>query len=73
MHCNNNVITIKMPVKKEYSQVLRLTASGACNQAGFDLDVIEDIRVVVSEVLNCLLEAGSAQFEVSFTIENEKV
>jgi len=70
---DNNIIKIKMPIKKEYSQILRLTIAGVGNQAAFDLDTIEDMKVVISEILNCLISTDSEQFEVSFKIENKKV
>ncbi len=73
MDCNNNTISIKIPVVKEYSQILRLTASGAFNQAGFDIDIIRDVKVVVSEVFNCMLQAKTAMCEVIFVINKEEL
>ena len=70
---DNNIIKIRMPIKKEYSQILRLTIAGVGNQALFDLDTIEDMKVVVSEILNCLIPTDSEQFDISFSIEHKRV
>ncbi|HEX6923454.1 MAG TPA: ATP-binding protein, partial [Bacillales bacterium] len=38
-----------VPAQPEYVGVVRLTASGVANRAGFTYDEIEDIKVAVSE------------------------
>ena len=44
-----------LPLKAEFVSVARLTGSGIANRAGFDFDAIEDIKVVLSEVCNSLI------------------
>ena len=73
MDFEDNVITLNMPVKKEYSQILRLTTAGAFNQAGFDINTVGDAKVVVSEVFNCLLNTDIVQFDIAFSITIGKV
>lgn len=70
---SNKTIFIKIPVIKEYSQILRLTASGAFNQAGFDIDIIRDAKVVVSEVFNCMLQAKIPICEVAFILNESEL
>src|SRR5690625_7885510 len=42
-------IEIKVPAKAEYVGVIRLTVSGIANRMGFSYDVIEDLKVAISE------------------------
>lgn len=69
----NNKISIKVPTKKEYTQILRLTIAGATNLAGFALDVVDDSRVIVSEIMNAAIESKEAFFETFVTIEEKRV
>lgn len=52
-------IELYLPFKAEYVSVARLTASGVANRMGFDIEAIEDIKVVVSEVCSKLVRMGS--------------
>jgi len=70
---DNNIVEIKIPIKKEYSQILRLAAAGIGNQAKFNLDIIEDVKVIVSEVLNSLIETDSKRIDIKFKIENKRI
>lgn len=59
-------IKIEVPSVKSYSRTLRLTAAGAADAAGFNLDIIEDVKVMVSEVFGSIIESGCNGTVVSF-------
>lgn len=63
---DKKVIKMEIPSKKEYSRILRLTAAGAADACGFDIDLIEDVKIIVSEVFGSILKAGCEGSIVSF-------
>jgi serine/threonine-protein kinase RsbW len=52
-------IRLSLPFKAEYVSIARLTASGVANRIGFDMEIIEDIKVAVAEVCNKFVGADS--------------
>jgi anti-sigma regulatory factor (Ser/Thr protein kinase) len=52
-------VELHIPADPQMSRVARLAASGLASLAGFDVDVIEDIKIAVSEVLLALIEHGA--------------
>lgn len=46
-----DVIEVKLPPKREYVGVVRLTLSGIANRMGFSYEAIEDIKIAVSEAI----------------------
>ena len=54
---NDDVMKVELniPMRAEYVSIARLTAAGVANRAGFDIEVIEDIKVSLSEVCNRLI------------------
>jgi serine/threonine-protein kinase RsbW len=52
------VIRMEIPSDKKFSRILRLAAAGAADTCGFDMDMIEDVKVIVSEVFSSAMEAG---------------
>jgi serine/threonine-protein kinase RsbW len=52
-------IELTLPIKAEYVSVARLVTSGVCNRIGFDIDIIEDIKVSISEVCTKIVSLGS--------------
>jgi hypothetical protein len=51
-------ITVRLPPEPTLARVVRLAAGGVAGLAGFSVDRIDDIRIVVSEVLVTLIEHG---------------
>lgn len=47
-----NKVELKIPAKKQYISMIRYAAMVYANDLGFDLDRIEDIKLVISEALN---------------------
>ncbi len=45
-------ITIKLPCKKEYVVIARMTAAIVASQLSLDIEQIEDIKMAVSEACN---------------------
>ena len=54
-------ITLKLPTKKEYVKIARLTAASIAANMNFDIEMLEDIKVAVGEAMN-----------IAFKFENEK-
>lgn len=69
MNSSIDCIELSLPFKAEYVSVARLTASGVASRMGFDIEIIEDIKVAVAEVCNRLVHTGSQvarSFKISF-------
>jgi len=61
-------VYLELPPLSSMSRVARLTATGVAALAGFTVDELEDINVLVSEVMVALVEHG-AQERISVTLE----
>lgn len=69
-------IEISLPFKAEYVSVARLTASGVCTRIGFDIETIEDIKVVISEVCSKIINLGSSitdSYKIIFDISERQL
>lgn len=69
-------IELILPFKAEYVSTARLLASGVANRIGFDIEVIEDIKVAISEVCNKLVQLGSKKtqsYKISFNVFTDKL
>jgi anti-sigma regulatory factor (Ser/Thr protein kinase) len=72
-------VLLEVPPLSGMSRVARLTAIGVASMAGFTMDEIDDINVMVSEVMVALVEHGarstiSVSFDVTdacFTVRGE--
>lgn len=63
---DNKEIIVEIPAIKDYSRILRLTAAGAADACGFDIDMIEDVKVMISEVFSSIIEAGGKGAVIGF-------
>lgn len=66
-------IEMKFPAKAEYVGVIRMSVSGIANRMGFSYDIIEDIKIAVSEavtnVITHAFDTGvSGDFIVGFVV-----
>lgn len=52
-------VEIRLPADPQLSRVARLAASGLGAMAGFDVALIDDVKIAVSEVLLALVEQGA--------------
>lgn len=69
-------IVLKVPKKSEYMSTIRLTTSALANLNGFNVDEIEDIKVIISEICTFLInniEECSKDLEITYEIYDEKL
>jgi hypothetical protein len=52
-------VRLELPPQSVMSRVARLTATGVASMAGFSIEDIDDINVMVSEVMVALVEHGA--------------
>lgn len=72
----SDIIELILPFKAEYVSAARLLASGVASRIGLDIDVIEDIKVAISEVCNKLVQLGSRKvlnYKIIFIIFSDKL
>lgn len=70
---SNKEIKLEIPSVKRYSRILRLTAAGAADASGFNIDMIEDVKVLVSEVFSSIIEAGCKGVKIFFLPDDGKL
>ncbi len=69
-------IDLTIPKKSEYMSTIRLTTSALSNLKGFDVDEIEDIKVIVSEVCTFFisnLESNNEPLNIKYTINDNNL
>ncbi len=69
-----NDVYLKLPLKSEFVLIARLVASGYSARLGIDLEKTEDIKVVISEILNkCIIagETADPEIDLNFFVEKE--
>lgn len=71
-----DLIKFSVPGKPEYVGTIRIAISSLANQAGFDVEAIEDIKVAVSEACNnalCHRTTGGGDYEVVCEVTDDKL
>jgi len=74
MNQNFDEIIINLPKKAEYVGFIRLAVSGLVSRIGFDIDTVEDIKVVVSEICTRIVSSGcdsGRYYDVRFKLFDE--
>lgn len=69
-------ILLKIPKKSEYISTIRLTTSALVNLKEFNIEEIEDIKVIISEICTFFIEniEGKTQaFEIEYQIFEDKI
>lgn len=68
-------ITLKIPKKSEYISTIRLTTSALANLNGFNIDEIEDMKVIISEICTFFMKnrENSEEFEINYQILQDKI
>lgn len=70
-------LSISVPSKPEYVNVIRLTASAIASRVGFDIEQIEDIKVAVAEACTNAIKHGiknnMENFDVKFSIDCDRI
>lgn len=69
-------IKIEIPKKSEYISCIRLTTSSISNIYNLNIDKIEDIKVIVSEI--CIffinnIKKNNEPFLIEYYLENDKI
>lgn len=69
---NNDTIKLIVPNKKDYLSIIRLTASAIASKMGFNIEDLEDVKVLMGEASIITLRSdNTTQLEIEFEI-NEK-
>lgn len=69
-------INLTIPKKSEYMSTIRLTTSALSNLKGFNVDEIEDIKVIISEVCTFFIsniENSSEPLEIKYEISDNNL
>ena len=65
-------VRLELPPQSVMSRVARLTATGVASLAGFTIEEIDDISVMVSEVMVALVEHGAqSTIVVTFDVADD--
>lgn len=69
----SEVIELKIPAKSEYISLGRLAVASVANRCGFNYDVIEDLKIVISEAItnaikHAYLGLDDGVVDIRFTI-----
>lgn len=72
-----DVLSLSVPSKPEYVNVIRLTASAIASRIGFNIEEIEDIKVAVAEACTNAIKHGLCHnhknFRIKFSVEYDKM
>lgn len=69
-------INLSIPKKSEYMSTVRLTTSALSNLNGFNIDDIEDLKVIVSEVCTFFInnmEENKEPLNIEYKVDEENL
>lgn len=69
-------IKLTIPKKSEYMSTIRLTTSALSNLKGFDVDEIEDLKVIISEVCTFFInnvEQNKEPIDIKYEISDNNL
>ena len=58
------LVTLTLPAAVEHVQLARLVAAGLADRLGWDVDMIEDLRIGVDELCVAVIEAGNTDTDL---------
>lgn len=64
-------ISIKIPANKKYQKSIRLFVAGLGSELNFNIEQIEDLKVLVSEAIN--YKMGKDGLNLAFLVEDESL
>lgn len=64
-------ISIKIPANKKYQKSIRLFVAGLGSELNFDIEQIEDLKVLVSEAIN--YKMGENGLDLAFLVGDESL
>lgn len=59
-------VELKIPSDPQFLQAIRLTTASLANRVGFDIDDIEDLKVIISEIVTYVIPLND---EIAITFE----
>jgi len=65
-------IELIIPSNPGYLQAIRLTTASLANKVGFDIDTVEDMKVVISEIVSFLIPIND-KIEINFELYEDKI
>ncbi len=65
-------IELKIPSDPQFLQAIRLTTSSLANRVGFDIDDIEDLKVIISEIVTYLIPLNN-DIQITFELYEDKI
>ncbi|KAF5040023.1 Serine-protein kinase RsbW [bioreactor metagenome] len=69
-------INLNIPKKSEYMSTIRLTTSALSNLNGFNIDDIEDLKVIISEVCTFFIsniEENNKPLSIEYQVEEKRL
>lgn len=69
MSGNFDEIIIQLPNKAEYLSFMRLAVSGLLSRIGFDIDTIEDMKVVVTEICSRIVSSDCESDQQDYSVK----
>lgn len=70
--CKEDIIKLIIPSNPQYLQVIRLAAASLANRVGFDCDDIEDIKVLISEMVNYIIPINES-IDIEFCLKDASI
>lgn len=64
-------ISIKIPANKKYQKSIRLFVAGLGSELNFNIEQIEDLKVLVSEAIN--YKMGKDGLDLNFLVEDDSL
>ena len=65
-------IELKIPSDPQFLQAIRLTTSSLANRVGFDIDDIEDLKVIISEIVTYVIPLND-EILITFELYEDKI
>jgi len=71
----NDKINLKLPCKPEFINVARMNISVIANNMKMDYEVIQDLKVAISEACNNVIihSDSESHYEIDFIVKREKL
>jgi serine/threonine-protein kinase RsbW len=71
---NNDTLKLIVPNKKDYLSIIRLTASAIASKLGFNIEELEDVKVLIGEAnIITLCSENTNQLEIEFKIKEKSL
>jgi len=71
----NEIVNLKLPCKPEFINVARMNISVIANNMKMDYEVIQDLKVAISEACNNVILHSdcNSHYEIDFIVKREKL